>query len=78
MSAHAPMTQARFGRSGYSQLRGPGIVNLDASDYGGFRITSQNVWVCSSAASCSTSQTGRISRIPTSDVSESNFGVISV
>ena len=37
--AYAPVTGARFGTSGFNQLRGPGNTNLDMSVFRTFRIT---------------------------------------
>jgi hypothetical protein len=37
--AYAPVTGARFGTSGFNQLRGPGNSNLDMSVFRTFRIT---------------------------------------
>jgi hypothetical protein len=37
--AYAPVTGARFGTSGFNQLRGPGNTNLDLSVFRTFRIT---------------------------------------
>ena len=37
--AYAPVTGARFGTSGFNQLRGPGNNNLDMSVFRTFRIT---------------------------------------
>jgi hypothetical protein len=37
--AYAPVTGARFGTSGFDQLRGPGSNNLDMSIFRNFRIT---------------------------------------
>ncbi|MBL8173454.1 MAG: TonB-dependent receptor [Bryobacterales bacterium] len=37
-TAYAPVTTARFGTSGWDQLRGPGLVNLDTSVYRSFRF----------------------------------------
>ncbi len=36
--AYAPVTQARFGTAGFSSLRGPGIVNVDAGLHRAFAI----------------------------------------
>ena len=38
-TAYAPVTAVRFGTSGWDQLRGPGLINLDLSIYRAFRIT---------------------------------------
>jgi hypothetical protein len=38
-TAYAPVTAVRFGNSGRNQLRGPGMVNADASIYRSFRVT---------------------------------------
>lgn len=37
--AFAPVTEARFGTSGFNILRGPGLGNLDASLFRDFRLT---------------------------------------
>jgi hypothetical protein len=37
--AYAPVTGARFGTSGFNQLRGPGNTNLDLSLFRTFRLT---------------------------------------
>jgi len=37
--AYAPVTGARFGTSGFNQLRGPGNNNLDMSVFRNFRLT---------------------------------------
>jgi len=37
--AYAPVTGARFGTSGFNQLRGPGNTNLDMSIFRTFKIT---------------------------------------
>jgi hypothetical protein len=37
--AYAPVTGARFGTSGFNQLRGPGNTNLDLSLFRTFRVT---------------------------------------
>jgi len=37
--AYAPVTEPRFGNSGYNQLRGPGYVNLDLSVFRTFKLT---------------------------------------
>jgi hypothetical protein len=38
-SAFAPVTQVRYGNTGRDILRGPGLVNLDASLFRNFRVT---------------------------------------
>ncbi|WP_162180000.1 TonB-dependent receptor [Bryobacter aggregatus] len=37
--AFAPVTAVRFGTAGYNSLRGPGVVNFDASIFRDFKIT---------------------------------------
>ncbi len=39
--AFAPVTEARFGNSGRNALRGPGVVNLDASVFRDFKIAAR-------------------------------------
>jgi hypothetical protein len=38
-TAYAPATGARFGNSGFNQLRGPGSINLDMSLFRTFQAT---------------------------------------
>ena len=38
-TAYAPVTAVRFGNSGRNQLRGPGMINADASIYRSFKVT---------------------------------------
>ncbi|HXG56458.1 MAG TPA: TonB-dependent receptor [Vicinamibacterales bacterium] len=40
-AAFAPVTEVRFGNSGRNSLRGPGLMNLDASLFRDFRIASR-------------------------------------
>ena len=40
-TAFAPVTQVRFGSTGRNILRGPGLVNLDASLFRNFRVREQ-------------------------------------
>ncbi len=39
VTAFKPVTDVRFGTAGFNNLRGPGVVNLDASLFRTFRIT---------------------------------------
>ena len=73
-SAYAPVTQARFGTSGHNQLRGPGMVNLDASVFRAFAITEQ-VRLQFRAELFNVTNTPHFAN-PNSNVSGSNFGVI--
>jgi hypothetical protein len=39
VTAYRPVTEARFGNSGWDQLRGPRMINLDLSIYRSFRVS---------------------------------------
>lgn len=73
-SAYASVTAARFGNSGYNQIRGPGMVNLDASIYRAFSFT-ERVGMQFRAELFNVSNTPHFAA-PSSNVSGSNFGVI--
>jgi hypothetical protein len=73
-SAYAAVREARFGRSGYNQLRGPGMVNLDSSVYRAFSIT-ERVGLQFRAEMFNVTNTPHFAN-PNANVSGSNFGVI--
>jgi len=73
-TAYAPVTAARFGTSGWDQLRGPGLVNLDLSVYRAFRIT-ERFGLQFRAESFNAANTPHFGN-PRSDVSSSQPGVI--
>ncbi len=41
--AYAPVTETRFGNSGWNQIRGPGVVNVDAGIFRDFTISERIV-----------------------------------
>lgn len=73
-SAYAPVLEARFGTAGWDQLRGPGLANLDAGVFRGFRLSER--WNLQFRAEvfnlCNTPHFGN----PTGDVSSARFGEI--
>jgi len=73
-SAYAPVTQARFGNSGWNQLRGPGLVNLDMGIFRKFRL-SERFELQFRAEGFNLSNTPHFAN-PRSNVSSSGFGEI--
>lgn len=73
-SAYAPVTTARFGNSGFNQLRGPGMVNVDASIYRMFRIT-ERVSVQFRAEMFNVTNTPHFAN-PRNDITASQFGAL--
>ena len=74
-SAYAQVTAARFGNSGWNQLRGPGMNNVDLSIYRAFQIT-ERVGAQFRAEMFNISNTPHFSN-PNGDVSNAaNFGRI--
>lgn len=73
-TAYAPVTAARFGTSGWEQLRGPGLVNLDLSVYRAFRI-SERFQMQFRAESFNATNTPHFAN-PRSDISASQPGLI--
>ncbi len=72
-TAYAPVTTARFGNSGYNQLRGPGMVNADVSVYRIFQM-GERVSMQFRAEMFNVSNTPHFAN-PGANVSGSNFGV---
>ncbi len=73
-TAYRPVTAARFGNSGYNQLLGPGMVNVDMSIYRAFRFTEQ-IGLQFRAELFNVSNTPHFAN-PAANVSGANFGVI--
>ncbi len=73
-TAYAPVLEPRFGTSGWEQLRGPGLVNLDAGIFRRFRL-SERASMQFRAEVFNLSNTPHFGN-PTSDVSSSRFGEI--
>jgi hypothetical protein len=73
-SAYAPVNTPRFGNSGFNQIRGPGLVNLDMSIYRTFRFT-ERVGLQFRAEGFNVTNTPHFGS-PATNVSGSNFGVI--
>ncbi len=74
ITAYAPVTAARFGNSGWDQLRGPGLINVDMSVYRGFQIT-ERFGLQFRAESFNMSNTPHFGN-PRSDISSSQPGLI--
>ena len=68
------MTTARFGSSGWDQLRGPGLINVDLSLYRAIRITERFTAQLRGEA-FNVSNTPHFGN-PRSDISASQPGVI--
>ena len=73
-TAFAPVTDARFGTSGRNILRGPGLVNLDASLFRNFRF-GERIDLQFRAEAFNVSNTPHFSN-PSSNVSSGGFMVI--
>lgn len=73
-TAYAPVTAVRFGTSGWDQLRGPGLINLDLSIYRAFAIT-ERFNLQFRAESFNTSNTPHFGN-PRSDISSTQPGLI--
>lgn len=73
-TAYTPVPNARFGSSGYNQLRGPSMINADASIYRVFQFH-ERVSLQFRAEMFNISNTPHFAN-PSSNVSGSNFGVI--
>jgi len=73
-TAYAPVTAARFGTSGWDQLRGPGLINVDLSVYRAFRI-SERVNMQFRAEAFNMSNTPHFGN-PRSDISATQPGLI--
>jgi len=73
-TAYAPVTAVRFGTSGWDQLRGPGLINLDLSIYRAFRIT-ERFRMQFRAESFNATNTPHFGN-PRSDISSSQPGLI--
>jgi hypothetical protein len=70
-TAFAPVTQVRYGNSGRDILRGPGLVNVDASLFRNFRVNER--WVIQLRGECyNLSNTPHFSN-PSSNVSSGGF-----
>lgn len=74
VTAYAPVTTARFGNSGFNQLRGPGMINADMSVYRLFRIT-ERVNVQFRGEMFNITNTPHFAN-PRNDVSGTQFGVL--
>jgi TonB dependent receptor len=74
ISAYAPVTAARFGNSGWNQLRGPGMHNVDLSIYRSFKVT-ESVGVQFRAEMFNISNTPHFAN-PSGDSNGANFGRI--
>jgi hypothetical protein len=73
-TAYAPVTTARFGNSGWEQLRGPGLINVDLSVYRTFRLT-ERFDLQFRAESFNISKTPHFAN-PRNDISASQPGLI--
>ncbi len=73
-SAYAPVTEARFGNSGWNQLRGPGLINLDLGVFRRFKLN-ERVDLQFRAEAFNVSNTPHFAN-PRSNVSASGFGEI--
>lgn len=73
-TAYRPVSTARFGNSGYNQLRGPGMINADASIYRAFQIK-EGISLQFRAEMFNLTNTPHFAG-PAANVSGSNFGVI--
>jgi hypothetical protein len=73
-SAYAPVNTVRFGNSGYNQIRGPGMINVDVSIYRAFRLT-ERIGMQFRGEVFNVSNTPHFAN-PSANVSGSNFGVI--
>jgi hypothetical protein len=73
-SAYRPVTEARFGNSGWDQLRGPGLVNLDLGVFRAFSLT-ERVGLQFRAEAFNLSNTPHFGN-PQADVSGTRFGEI--
>lgn len=73
-SAYKAVTEARFGNSGWEQLRGPGMWNFDMSIYRTFKL-SERMDLQFRAEAFNVSNTPHFSN-PRSDISSSNPGLI--
>ena len=73
-TAYAPVTTARFGTSGWDQLRGPGLINLDLSVYRAFHVT-ERFGLQFRAESFNAANTPHFGN-PRSDISSTQPGVI--
>lgn len=74
ITAYAPITAARFGNSGWNQLRGPGMHNVDLSIYRAFRL-SERVGLQFRSEMFNVSNTPHFGN-PVADVNNNNFGRI--
>jgi hypothetical protein len=73
-TAYVPVTTARFGNSGFNQLRGPGVANLDLSVYRSFRVT-ERVGLQFRAEMFNVTNTPHFAN-PRNDASGTQFGVL--
>jgi hypothetical protein len=73
-TAYAPVTAARFGNSGWEQLRGPGLINVDLSVYRTFKL-SERFDMQFRAESFNISNTPHFAN-PRNDISASQPGLI--
>ena len=73
-SAYRAVTEARFGNSGWDQLRGPGMINMDLSVYRKFDL-SERINLQFRAEAFNLSNTPHFSN-PRSDISSANPGLI--
>jgi hypothetical protein len=73
-TAYAPVLEPRFGTAGWDQLRGPGLVNLDAGVFRTFRLR-ENLGLQFRAEVFNLSNTPHFAN-PTGDVSSARFGEI--
>ncbi len=73
-SAYKPVTEPRFGNSGWEQLRGPGLWNFDMSIYRTFQIT-ERMGLQFRAEAFNVSNTPHFGN-PRSDISSSQPGLI--
>jgi len=72
-SAYRAVTEARFGTSGWDQLRGPGLINLDLSVSRAFQLT-ERIGLQLRGEAFNVSNTPHFAN-PQSDVSSSQFGM---
>jgi hypothetical protein len=72
--AYAPVTATRFGNSGFNQLRGPGVGNVDLSIYRSFRVT-ERIGLQFRAEMFNVTNTPHFAN-PRSDVTGTQFGVL--
>ena len=73
-TAFARVTEVRFGNVGRNSMRGPGVVNLDASLFRTFNLT-QQVQLQFRAEAFNVSNTPHFGN-PNGNVNSSNFGTI--